>query len=176
MPVKGIAELRSVRFYRDEPVPDEMIDEVVAAGFCAPCAHGLRACHVVVVKDQARRDKMAGIHKWSKFIARAPVALVVCVDKTGVDHFWIEDAAACLENMLTQATELGLASCWIGIRGVFQEGNDAEAIVRDACDIPEDVHVLAVTPLGYAARHPGPRDLTIPTDRVHHESYKDNRE
>lgn len=173
---KGIAQRRSIRFYRDQPVADELISEVVSAGFCAPCAHGIRACHVVVVKDQQRRDKMAGIHKWSRFVSRAPVALVVCADNTGVDHFWIEDASAVMQNILTQATELGLATCWIGIRGVCQDGNDAEAIVREACDIPDDVHILAITPLGYAARHPGPRDLAAPTDKVHNDSYKDSRE
>lgn len=164
--LNAILNRRSVRFYRDDPVSDADVAEVLKAGFCAPSAHGAAPWHAVVVRDQAAKDAMAAIHQWTRIIARAPVAIVVCVDRTGFDHFWVEDGSAFMQNLLLQATELGLGSCWIGIRGVVENGRDAERIVRDACGIPESFGVLGITPLGYPARHPGPHRPELPEDRV----------
>lgn len=164
--IDAILNRRSVRFYRPEPVGDDQIIEILKAGFCAPSAHGAAPWHAVVVRDQAAKDAMAGIHRWTKIIARAPVVIVVCVDRSGFDHFWVEDGSAFMENMLIQASAMGLGTCWIGIRGVVENGRDAEQVVRDACGIPANFGVLGVTPLGYPARHPGPHVPGLPEDRV----------
>lgn len=164
--LEAIRNRRSVRFYKDTPVSDEDIAEVLKAGFCAPSAHGNAPWHAVVVKDQAVKDRIGAIHKWTKIVARAPVTIVACVDRAGFDHFWIEDGSAFMENMLLQATELGLGSCWIGLQGLHVDEHDAEAVVREACSLPETFGVIAMTPLGYAARYPGPHEPAIPEGRV----------
>jgi len=171
--LEPILNRRSVRFYKDQPISDDDIALVLKAGFCAPSAHNERRWHVVVVKDQERRDKMAGIHRWAKMLSRVPVVIVVAIDRgeSEFDHFWIEDGAAFMENMLIQATELGLGSCWVGIRGVMMDGIDAEKTIREACDLPDHFGIVALTPLGYAARHPGPHEPALPDGRVHYESY-----
>lgn len=168
----AIKNRRSVRFYKPDPISDEQIEEVLKAGFCAPSAHGASPWHVVVVKDQEVKDKLSTIHRWSKIIARVPVALVVCVDSSGFEHFWIEDGAAFMENMLIQAADLGLGTCWIGIRALKDSDTDAEAVVREACNLPDNIHVLGITPLGYAARYPGPHEPKLLDGRVHHDTYK----
>ncbi len=164
--LEAIRNRRSVRFYKDTPVSDEDIELVLKAGFCAPSAHGNAPWHAIVLKDQEARNKIGSIHKWTKIVARAPVAIVVCIDRSGFDHFWIEDGSAFMENMLIQATELGLGSCWIGLQGLHVEGVDAEAVVREVCGLPEHFGVVAMTPLGYAARHPGPHTPVLPEGRV----------
>ncbi len=99
----AILKRRSVRWYKPDPVSDEQIEEVLKAGFCAPSAHGASPWHAVVVKDEQIKEKLGSIHKWTKIVIKAPVAIVVCVDKSGFDHFWIEDGSAFMENMLIQA-------------------------------------------------------------------------
>lgn len=167
----AIKNRRSVRFYTDDPVSDEDIAEVLKAGFCAPSAHGLAPWHVVVVKDQATKDVLAGIHEWTKILARVPVVIIVCVDRSEHDYFWIEDGSAFMENMLIQASEMGLGTCWVGIEGVVKDGKDAEETVRKACGLPEQFGVMGITPLGHSARYPGPHDPKLPDGRVHHESF-----
>jgi len=169
----AIRKRRSVRFYRDEPVTDEQIAEVLEAGFCAPSAHAGRPWHVVVVREQAAKDTFASIHRWSKFIARVPVVLVVCVDRRKDDHFWHEDASAFLENVMIQASEMGLGTCWVGIRGLTEPGTDAEQIVRDALGLPDYFGVSAMASVGVPARYPGPHEPELPEGRVHFETYKE---
>lgn len=169
----AILNRRSVRFYRSDPVSDEDLSEVLKAGFCAPSAHGAAPWHVVVVKDPEVKAKLAAIHRWARFIDRAPVSIVVCVERGETGHFWIEDAAVFMENMMIQATSMGLGSCWIAIRGAVDGEADAEAEVRKVCGLPDRFGVAAIMLLGYAARHPGPHDSSLPPARVHYDRFTD---
>ena len=171
MILDAIANRRSVRFYKNDPVSDEQIAEVLKAGFCAPSAHAGAPWNVLVIRDQAAKDELSAIHRWSRILARVPVAIVVCVDRSGLDHFWVEDGSAFMENMLIQAASMNLGTCWIGIEGLALERSDAETIVRGICKLPEHFGVLGITPLGYPARYPGPHEPHLPEGRVHYGSY-----
>ena len=171
MMLDAIKNRRSVRFYNTDKVTDEMINEVLEAGFCAPSAHARAPWHAVVVKDQETKDALASIHKWSRILARVQVVIVVCVDRSEFDHFWIEDGSAFMENMLIQASSMGLGTCWIGIQGLKEGDTDAEGIVRASCGIPNNFGVLGLTPLGYPARYPGAHEPKLPEGRVHYGSF-----
>lgn len=162
--LEAIKNRRSVRSYKDEPVSDADIEEILKAGFCAPSGHAARAWHVVVVRDQTIKDALAGVHQYSKILARAPVAIVVCVDRSEAD-LWIEDGSAFMENMLIQATEMGLGTCWVMLRETENE------IVHKALGLPANLAVLGGTPLGYAARCPDPHDPNLPKGRVHYDKF-----
>lgn len=167
-----IARRRSIRFYRNDPVSDQVISQIIQAGFYAPSAHGKHPWHVVVIRDDQRKKHLASLHKWTKHIGFAPAALVVCADKREMEQFWIEDASAFLTTMLLEATNQGLGGCWIAVRGVVADGTDVEAKVKEICNIPDYIGVLAVTPLGYPARNPGPHASQIPEGRVHQEVFE----
>jgi len=169
--LEAIKNRRSVRFYRSEPVSDSDIEEVIKAGFCAPNAHAAFPCHVVVIRDQAAKDKLSVIHRWSKIVARAPIVLAICVDRTKSERFWIEDGAAFMENMLIQVSEMGLGACWVGIRGLKSEDADAEESVREVCNLPEHIGVICLMILGHPARYPGAHEPKLPVGRVHYESF-----
>ena len=61
----------------------------------------------------------------------------------------IRDTAVAIENILLQATYMGLASCWTG----WYEQKEVKAILN----IPSDKYVVGVVTLGYAAENPAPR-------------------
>ena len=175
MVLDAILNRRSVRAYRPDPISREQVEEVLKAGFCAPSAHGASPWHVVVVREDAAKQVLASIHKWSRVVTSVPVAIVVCIDGSGMDHFWIEDASAFMENMLVQAASMGLGTCWIGIQGLKAEGVDVEEIVRKALNIPDHFHVLGMTPLGIPARHPGPHEAKLMHGRVHYDAFGGGR-
>ena len=160
----AIRNRRSVRFYRDTPVSDADIEEILKAGFCAPTGHNERAWHVIVVRDQAVKDVLAGLHQWSKVLARAPIVLVVCVDRT-TQPLWLEDGSVFMENVMIQATEMELGTCWVMTR------EDQMGILHEALNLPEHIAVVASTPLGVPARNPGPHDPKIPEGRVHKDRF-----
>jgi nitroreductase len=166
--LEAIQNRRSIRFYRDTYVTDEQIAEILKAGFCAPSAHNRCQWHVVVIRDQETKEKLSAVHNWAKIVIKAPVVMVVCVERTGFDHFWIEDGSAFTENMLVQATDMGLSTCWVGVQGLADGEFNAEAIVRDALDLPEQMGVVNMVTLGYGARFPKPREPKIPDGRLHY--------
>lgn len=161
----AILNRRSVRFYRDTPVSDAEIEEVLKAGFCAPTGHNERAWHVIVVRDQIGKDALASIHHWTKILVRVPVVIVVCIDRAK-QSLWIEDGSAFMENMLIQATEMGLGTCWTMLRE-----EDEQGVIHKALGLPANIAVVAGTPLGHPARHPGPHDPMLPEGRVHYDRY-----
>lgn len=169
--LEAIRNRRSVRFYKDEPVSDADIEEVIKAGFCAPNAHAAFPCHVVIIRDQAAKDRLSVIHRWSKIVSRAPVVFAVCVDRAKSERFWIEDGAAFMENMLIQASEMELGACWVGIRGLKSEDADAEEAVREVCKLPANIGVICLMTLGHPARYPGPHEPKLPEGRVHHDTF-----
>ena len=170
--LEAIKNRRSIRFFKDDYVSDETIREVLEAGFCAPSAHARAAWHAVVIRDQEAKNTLSTIHPWAKRIAKVPVVLAVCVERSGFDHFWIEDGSAFLENVMIQASSMGLGTCWYGVQGLEQKDMDAENIVRRVCNLPENFGVVALCSLGYPARHPGAHEPSIPEGRVHFESFE----
>lgn len=69
-------------------------------------------------------------------------------------NFGFVDASIVITQMMLQATELGLGSCWVGL---FDE-----KIIRETLDLPDNYVPVALLPLGYAA------DGATPSER-HHE-------
>jgi len=173
----AIGNRRSIRFYTDEVVSDEDVAEVLKAGFCAPSGHNRAPWHAVVIRDRKSKNALSTIHKWSKVVARAPVVIAVCVERGDFDHFWIEDGAAFVENMLIQAADMGLGTCWIGIRGLSMEGRDidAETFVCGVLGLPDHLGVEALVLLGHPKRVPDYRQPAIPEGRVHYESFGGSR-
>ncbi|CAB0829610.1 dehydrogenase [Corynebacterium diphtheriae] len=53
---EAIAQRRAVRTYTDQPIPDDILDRVVAQALEAPTAFNAQRADVVVVRDQAVKD------------------------------------------------------------------------------------------------------------------------
>ncbi|WP_407314672.1 nitroreductase family protein [Desulfosporosinus sp. SB140] len=151
---------RSLRTYLDKSVEREKLEYVLEAARLAPSWKNMQCWRFVVVEDAAEKaalaDSMGETNPGRKALTSAPVIIVLCaVPKEsevweGKD-FMMLDAGLAMEHLLLAATEQGLGTCW---QGLFTEQK-----VREALNVPDDVRVLAMTPLGYAAeeRRPRPR-------------------
>ena len=116
-----LAEKRcSIRSYKSEPVPDEILNEVLRAGQLAPTAKNLQPFQFIVVTAESGRDALAAAYP-APFFREAPVAVVICSE---ADKGWIRnrhddknytdiDCAIAIDHMSLAATDLGLGSCWI---------------------------------------------------------------
>lgn len=150
----------SVRKYRNVPVEDEKIRQVLEAGRIAPSAVNYQPWYFIVVRDEALRRQVAMAYK-REWILQAPVIIVVCGDHSrawkrfdGKDHCDV-DAAIAIDHMTLAAADLGLGTCWIC-------AFDAQ-IVRDIFKLPEVVEPIALLPLGYPAE---------PADENRHETQR----
>jgi nitroreductase len=79
---EAIQQRRSIRKFRDEPVPTEMINELLEAARLAPSASNRQPWRFIVVTDPKERAKLRRICWDQAFIEQAPVVFVCCADLT----------------------------------------------------------------------------------------------
>jgi nitroreductase len=148
-----IKERRSVRKYKPDPIPDEVLQRVLDAARFSPSGKNLQPWKFILVKDESLKQRLAKASVGQSFIAEAPFVVVACAfpdncySRMGnYMKSWPVDVAIAVEHLMLQAQEEGLGTCWIG---AFEEKE-----IKPILDIPEGVRVLALTPLGYPGENP----------------------
>ena len=114
-----IKKRRACRKFDSRAVEEGKIKEIVEAGLLAPSGMGRQTPVVIAISDKKLRDELSALN--ASFLATsthgsvdpfygAPTVLLVAAHKDGIS---VHDGAATIENMLLEATNQGLASCWI---------------------------------------------------------------
>jgi len=147
---QAIRNRYSCRSYHDKPLEQDKLHAVLEAARLAPSAKNLQDWRFVVVTDRQTKTKVAAAANNQTFIETASAIVVAC---TVSDHVMRcgqavgpIDVAIALEHMCLQATDLGLATCWIGS---FYSDK-----VKQILGIPDDVTVVELLALGYPADAP----------------------
>ena len=128
---------RSIRKYKDTPVPKEKILKMLEAARVAPSASNRQPWHFVVVENKETIKKLAK-QDWA---AGAPVMIVGLADQAASPNWCSNDLGIAFEHIVLAATNLGLGTCWMGQTG-------REELVRRLLDIPDSFKVVAVLPVG----------------------------
>jgi len=139
---------RSVRKYKDTPVPKESILKVLEAARVAPSAAHKQPWHFIVVQDEERRRQLGGRQSWA---ANAPAIIVALGDPATSPNWWQNDVGIAFEHVVLAAADLGLGTCWMG--SMYR---DAE--IKALLGIPEGLRVVAITPLGVPDEKPAPKE------------------
>lgn len=152
--LQAMLQRRSVRKYKPDPVPDELLEAVVRAGQQAPFASQLYS--VLLTRK-------------GKIPYRAPLWFTICVDLYKLERFmeirgWevvtndlsllffgVQDASLMAENMVIAAESLGLGSCFLG-EALYV----ADRIAEDF-KLPPRVLPLVGLVMGYPAEDFPPR-------------------
>jgi len=137
---------RSVRAYRPDPVAPAVVDDIVDCGRLAATARNLQPWEFVVVTDAVTRHRLADLIETGRFIAEAPVCIVVFCRET---KYWLEDGCAALQNLLVAARAHGLGACWVA-----GEKKPYVGQVADLLGAPAGQKLIGLVALGYAAEHP----------------------
>lgn len=132
---------RSVRKFRGDAVPRELIAQVMHAGIWAPSSCNYQMWDLVAVDDPAINAELAAL---SAQMGNAPVNIVVSYGREFSEEGWanVQSASALIQNMSLAAHVLGLGTFWITQMG------DREK-VREIVGLPYDRLVIAVLALGY---------------------------
>ena len=151
--MEAIKTRRSIRKFRETPVPENLLKEVLNAARLAPSADNAQPWKIIVVRDEQMKQKVTQASNGQKFLVQAPVVLVVCgipeeafQTVGGYMSSHVIDASIALDHITLAAHSLGLGTCWVAW---FKEEK-----VKDILGIPEDVRVVALTPLGYPDESP----------------------
>jgi nitroreductase len=144
---------RSIRAYRPTEVPEDVLHRVLDAGRVAPTACNLQPFQLLVVTDPEVRAQLKAVYRRDWFW-QAPVILAGCVEPAKAwrrnDGFNAAevDIAIVMDHIILAATEEGLGTCWIC---AFDEPK-----AKQILGVPDDVRIVALTPLGYPAAEPVP--------------------
>ena len=133
--MKALLERRSCKKYKADPVPQELIEQVIEAGLYAASGMGKQAPIVVAVTDKKLRDRLSEVNAEIRGNAGqdmfygAPAVLVVLADKSVPTAVY--DGSVAIENMLLAAHSLGLGSCWIHRAKQTFERDEFKALLKD---------------------------------------------
>lgn len=145
---EAIKSRRSVRKYRKDPVPNDLILKILEAGRWAPSAGNSQPWSFIVLKDNDIRRTVAEATTYGKFLAEAPLGIAVVIDPKVSTHP-VEDGAVATQNMLLAIHALGLGACWIGAYdSVYEER------VKEILGIPKQKRLLSIISLGFPAESP----------------------
>jgi nitroreductase len=151
--IDAIIGRRSIRAYDTRPIEEEKLTRVLEAARLAPSANNQQMWKFIVVTDPVIKEKLAQAAYGQPSMLQAPAAIVACGLKPGImtcgQPVDTVDLTIALSFLLLQAYEQGLGTCWLGYYDQVK--------VKAVLNIPENVSVVAVTPLGYPAEAPEPR-------------------
>src|SRR5499426_3470301 len=108
---EAVRTLLAVRSYRDTPVPDEVVRRIVEAGRLTGSGMNRQPWHFIVVRDRATLRALGQAASSGPYVADAPLAIVVVVDKS---RFAVSDASRAIQSMLLTAWAEGVGSNWVG--------------------------------------------------------------
>ena len=151
--IKAMETRRSIRGYKEDMVPEELIAEVVEAGTYAATGMGRQSPIILAVTNKEVRDRLSKVNAeimgttGDPFYG-APVAILVLVDSTV--HTWVEDGSLAMGAMLNAAYAVGLGSCWIHRARETFDSEAGKALLKQ-WGIPETYRGVGFCILGYAA-------------------------
>ncbi len=155
-----IRQRRTIRRFKNKPIPEETLIRLVDAARLAPSAENIQPCEYIIVNDPQLREELFSFLKWAGYITPAgnppegegPVSyIVVLINAILKKREGETDAAAGIENILLTAWEEGIGGCWLG--------SINRKKIKKLLRIPHHLRVNSVVALGYINEHPVVEDL-----------------
>lgn len=115
--MKSIFNRRSVRRFTDQAVEAEKLDRLLRAAMQAPSAGNQMPWEFIVFRDRDNIEALSHTTPYTKLTAGANLAILFLARREGLRFplFSDQDMAACVQNLMLEATHLELGTCWMGI-------------------------------------------------------------
>ncbi len=183
---------RACRSYRDEPVPDELVERVLEAATHAPSAENRQPWEFVVVREPGTRAALGELMRaaWegggrafsegrlpprmlaevergaTGGMAGAPILVVVGADTQRSLAVTVPSSTfPAIQNLLLAAGAVGLGSALTTLGTAFASE------LRELAGFPDHVVPVAIVPLGWPARPLGPPRRDPVAEHTHRERY-----
>lgn len=150
-----ICERYSVRNFKKEHLPQEVIDKILAAGHKAPTGCNYQPQRILVLNTDASMERLRAC---TRCHFDAPTAMLICHNK---NESWKRpydgalssevDAVIVATHMMLAAHDIGVGACWVMHFNPFA--------MREAFRIPEAVEPTALLVLGYPSDEAKPLEL-----------------
>jgi len=166
--MNSIFSRRSIRRFKNKRIPDDALKKILIAAMCSPSANNSQPWEYIVVRDRKTLDEITRVHPYTSMLRTADMAIIVCGKPAGdpVYSYWSQDCAASTQNILLEAQELGIGTCWCG---VFPR-EERIAGIRKLFSIPEGFIPFSVIALGYPDESKPPNQRYI-QEKIHYEKW-----
>ena len=142
---KLISERYSVRKFKNENLPQEVIDKILSSGHKAPTGCNYQPQRILVLNNKQSMEKL---YKCTKCHFNAPAAMLICYNR---DESWVRpydgelsapvDAVIVTTHMMLSAHEQGVGCCWVM--------HFDPSAVRETFNVPENIIPMALLVMGY---------------------------
>lgn len=162
-----------MRKYRNDPVPDEIITEILEAARRSPSWANTQVCRFIVVKDPGIREKLVDAlrpgNPATQAMKQAPVIICVAAKRgasgygrgeprTNKGDWFMFDSGIAMEHIVLAAWNFGLGTVHVG----SFDAEKVEALLK----IPEGFSMVEMTPLGYFDDPVGPETPRKPLSEI----------
>ena len=171
---EAIYSQRAIRYFKPDPVPEELIHKLIEAGTKAPSGGNRQGWKFLVITDLETRKKIGAyyeqgwehaygsanpspsqlqphVHTSAEHLARtmaeAPVLLMACIEHDGGASTMSRGGSIfpSVQNILLAARGMGLGSCLTSIHKRYEDE------IKEILSIPENVETAALLPIGFPA-------------------------
>lgn len=194
---EAMSTCRAMRHLRPDPVPDELIEQIVTAGTWAPSPANSQGRDFVVIRDPKKKAAIGGAIErvmapavaamdrpdrstrlmldgtahLVTTLATCPVLILVCGKAVYPPHapresFVWSSLYPAAQNLIVAARALGLGTVFTTFQGV------AEPVIREVLEIPDDVHLGCLIPVGWPEREFGPLHRVGYDQVAHHDVWQ----
>jgi nitroreductase len=155
-----IVSRRSIRQFKQEPIPKKILEKLIDAARLAPSEANFQPLEFIVVDDEEIKKKIFSCLRWAAYIApegnpkpgQEPAAYVIVLVNNKIrDRGFGRDTGAAIENILLMAWEEGIGSCWVI--------SIDRSRVHQILSIPEQFSIDSVIALGCPAEKPILEDI-----------------
>jgi len=165
--MEAILTRRSIRKYTKQPVPDEVLKELLEAAMCAPSAGNRQPWCFVIINDRKILNEIPAYHPYAQMLEEAPVAIMVCCDSDlQLGEWGVQDCSAATQNILLAAHAKGLGAVWLGVYPTVPR----LTAIKKLLSLPERIIPISLISIGYPAEQK-PRQDRYRADRVHYNQW-----
>ena len=143
---------RSVRKYKSDMIPKDIIEKIIEAGTYAPTGMNRQTPIIIAVTNKEVRDKLSKLN--ASFMGlendpfyNAPVVLIVLAERSFPTYVY--DGSLVMGNLLNAAKACGVSSCWIHRAKEEFETEEGKQILKEL-GIEGDFEGIGHCILGYA--------------------------
>lgn len=171
--IKTIMTRRSVRKFKSQPIPEDIVEKILHAAMSAPSATNEQPWQFLLIDDKTLLEKITTVHQNALMCKQAPLVILLCVDmnKEKYRDFWVQDMSAATQNILLAARACELGAVWVGI----YPNDERVKKFRELFKMPESVTPFAIIPIGYTdvpqEEAPERFDAKKMQERVHKNSW-----
>ena len=125
-----VCNRRSIRFYKNELPNQTLITKILETSIWAPSGKNLQPWKLKIVSDHATIKMISELCTRSRFVEKAPCAIVIFLDKN-ISYNYIKDVQACgmlMQNIMLTAFSEGLGTCLIG--ELIEKGEEVKNILN----------------------------------------------